>query len=248
MKKATDEPKKGAPAYMNTYGDMMTLLLTFFVLMFAMSSVDEAKFQAFVNAYSGAPGILDGGQIILNTEGVLGNGVQQFPTHPTMSAKDREAFEKNRELHGIQEELEEFIYNESLESKVGVEQKGDAIVLRFEDALLFDSGKAILKDEAKEVLTLVGGELSNYIHKGYKLKLEGHTDDRPIRTAQFPSNWELSAARAIAVARFYIEQMGFEPSAVSTEGCGEYMPIADNGTAEGRAINRRVEIKLTKEQ
>jgi len=79
------------------------------------------------------------------------------------------------------------------------------------------------------------------------IRVEGHTDNRPINTPQFPSNWELSAARAIAVAKYYINEWDFNPSQFSTEGFGEYVPVADNSTPEGRAKNRRVEIKILSE-
>lgn len=248
MKKREDEPKKGAPAYMNTYGDMMTLLLTFFILLFSMSSVDVAKFKAFAESFSGSAGILDGGEVILNDSGMLGNGMQQFPTNQQItSLTDSETYQKKKELSGIQNELETFIYEEKLDEQIGVEHKGDAIIVSFADMLLFETGKAALRPEAKSVLKTVGEGLTKYIDKGYKLSLEGHTDNLPISTAQFPSNWELSAARAIAVAKYFINDMNFSPQMVSAEGFGEYRPIADNSTPEGRAANRRVELKLSKE-
>lgn len=246
MKRSEDTPKKGAPAYMATYGDMMTLLLCFFVLLFAMSSVDSAKFKAFIDSYSGSTGILEGGDVILSEQGMLGSGVKQFPNSPVTSVKNQEMYLKNKELQGVKNQIEEFIYAEKLDSKVGVEQKGDGIVIRFADALLFESGKAVLKKEAIKVLDILAEELKSYIGQGYRLSFEGHTDNVPIRNAQFPSNWELSASRAIAVAKFFIGEKGFVPGTISAEGFGEYMPIADNATAEGRAMNRRVEIKLTK--
>lgn len=249
MKKRQEEVKKGAPAYMNTYGDMMTLLLTFFILLFSMSNMDAAKFRAFVESFSGGSGILDGGEVILNESGILGNGIQQFPApQQILSTTDYEAYKQKEELKGLQKELETFIYEKKLNEKIGVEHRGDAIIIRFEDMLLFETGKASLKPEAKEVLKTLGGGFTKYINEGYRLSSEGHTDNRPISTAQFPSNWELSAARAIAVAKFFIEDMNFSPESVSAEGFGEYRPIADNSTPEGRAANRRVELRLTKIQ
>ncbi|MGL4798673.1 MAG: OmpA/MotB family protein [Cellulosilyticaceae bacterium] len=247
MKRKQPTPKKGAPAYMNTYGDMMTLLLTFFVLLFSMSSMDSAKFKAFINSYSGSSGILEGGEILMNNSGMLGNGVQNFPVTSSISQKNQELYQKTKELQGIEKTLEEFIYAEKLESKVGVELAGDTIVIRFADILLFESGKAELKAEAKEVLSAISGELKTYIQQGYRLSFNGHTDNIPIKNIQFPSNWELSAARAIAVAKFFIEEESFSPATISAEGFGEHMPIGDNTTEEGRSMNRRVEIKLAKD-
>jgi chemotaxis protein MotB len=127
-----------------------------------------------------------------------------------------------------------------------VEREGDFIVLRFDNVLLFDTGKAEIKAGSILDLSLLGEKLKEYIDQNYVLDCEGHTDNVPIKTAQFPSNWELSAARAIAVAKFYVEEMDFDPQKVSARGFGEYNPIADNATAEGRSMNRRVEIKLSK--
>lgn len=244
MKKSQDEPKKGAPAYMNTYGDMMTLLLCFFVLLFSMSTVDAAKFKAFIDSFSGSTGLLDGGEIILSEAGMLGNGMKQFPSEGVITDVHGDAL--NQELQRVQKEIEQFIYEKKIDDLVGVEKRGDAIIMTFKDVLLFETGKAVLKPAAVPVLSQLGTHLGNYMKDGYKMKFEGHTDNVPIHTAQFPSNWELSSARAIAVAKFFIDEMSFSPEGISAEGYGEYEPVADNSTPEGRAQNRRVEIKLTK--
>lgn len=244
MKKSQDEPKKGAPAYMNTYGDMMTLLLCFFVLLFSMSSVDAAKFKAFVDSFSGSTGVLDGGEIIMQEAGMLGNGMKAFPSQRNIT--DSSSEEIKNQLKGVEKQIEKFIYEEKLDELIGVEKRGDAIIITFDDVLLFETGKANLKPAAIPVLSKLGKELKVYVGNGYRMKLEGHTDNVPIHTAQFPSNWELSSARAIAVAKFFIEEMDFSPKAISAEGYGEYVPVEDNSTSEGRAKNRRVEIKLSK--
>ncbi|MGL6174623.1 MAG: flagellar motor protein MotB [Cellulosilyticaceae bacterium] len=235
-RRSQEEPKKGAPSYMNTYGDMMTLLLTFFILLFSMSSIDASKFRAFIESFSSSSGLLDGGEVLLNDSGMVGASLQVMPEELT----DEEKMEK------VKEELEQFIQIEDLAYQVGVQQKGDEVILTFEDMLLFEIGKAHIKPAAVPVLGTLGEKLRMYLEKGYNLKIEGHTDNIPIKTVQFPSNWELSAARAIAVAKFFIEEMDFDPTTVSTEGFGEYRPITDNSTEQGRAMNRRVEIKLTK--
>ena len=234
MKKREDEPKKGAPAYMNTYGDMMTLLLTFFVLLFAMSTVDADKFKALASSFNASVSIFDGGQTIRIDNNVLENGMSQFPVQET------------QETTKAEQDIKAYVEAKEIDDKITVQKSGDIIVIRFADILLFDTGKADIKAGAIPSLNLVGEKLKEYVDKGYHLRVEGHTDNQPIHNAQFPSNWELSSARAIAVMRFYLEEMDFNPSKISAEGMGEYHPISSNATREERAQNRRVEIKLSK--
>lgn len=246
MKKSEDEPKKGAPAYMNTYGDMMTLLLTFFVLLFSMSSLDVAKFKTVIASFEGGTGVLNSGETIQENTSVLGNGIKQFPEKK--SGKDgQKDKEKDKELEKMEQNLQKYIKSKKLEEKVAVEKNGDEIILRFDDVLLFDTGKADIKPGAIPVLNTVGIKLNEYLNQGYRIRLEGHTDNIPIKTFQFPSNWELSAARAIAVAKFFTDEMNFETSKISTEGFRDNVPIGNNATPEGRATNRRVEIKISKD-
>ncbi len=243
MKRKEDEPKKGAPAYMNTYGDMMTLLLTFFVLLFSMSTIDAEKFKALVSSFSASVSIFDGGQTIKTDTNVLENGMTHFPKKESdftpKKIQDAELAKATKDIH-------EYIKMKKIEDKVTVEKNGDNIVIRFADVTLFDTGKAQIKPGAIPNLNTVGQKLGEYMAEGYEIRVEGHTDNIPINTAQFPSNWELSSARAIAVMRFYLEEMEFNPALISAEGRGEYHPISTNDTSEGRAENRRVEIKLSK--
>lgn len=238
--KKPDEPKKGAPAYMNTYGDMMTLLLCFFVLLFSMADVDSQKFSAAIGSFEGGNGLLVGG-----------NSLVEKPTSGSKADGDidEETIEQqkiNEELKKVEQSLGEFIQDSDLQSLVTVEKEDSDVVIRFDDVLLFDTGKALIKEGGIPVLSAVGNELTKYVRDGYYLRFEGHTDNRPIKTLQFPSNWELSSSRAIAGAKFFIEEMGYDPAVISAEGFGEYRPIADNSTDKGRAINRRMEIKVTK--
>ncbi|HHX59590.1 MAG TPA: flagellar motor protein MotB [Epulopiscium sp.] len=237
----------GAPAYMNTYGDMMTLLLVFFVLLFAMSNVDMEKYKAFASAFDGGSGVLQsdpnqGGGIL------IGDGMTQLPGIENSAMDGQEEKDKAKRLQAMEKEIKEHLEKNNIAQKVETSNNGDYITIKFDDILLFDLGKAKLKPGAADVLDKVGDLLVTYLEEPQlKLAFEGHTDNIPINTTQFPSNWELSAARAIAVAKFYIEEMNFNPSQISTEGLGEYVPIESNNTAEGRATNRRVEIKIINE-
>ncbi len=244
MKKKEDEPKKGAPAYMNTYGDMMTLLLCFFVLLFASSTVDAAKFEAIVQSFKERISIFDGGETIRTDTHSMKNGMSQYPEQEQIASM-QEAAMIDQTLTQTQKELSGYIKAKDLEDQITVERTGDEIVMRFSDVLLFESGRAEIKAGAIPALSTIGDQLKDYMEQGYSLNIEGHTDNMPIRTSQFPSNWYLSSARAIAVASFYIDEMGFDRTKVACTGSGEFKPIASNDSAEGRAKNRRVEIKLS---
>lgn len=244
MKKKEDEPKKGAPAYMNTYGDMMTLLLCFFVLLFSMSTVDAQKFQALVSSFHAQVSIFDGGSTINNTSTVMQNGMSQMPVQQT-TFTIQQSLQEEQALSEAEKDLSKYVEAQSIEDSVAVEKKGNVISIRFQDGVLFDSGKAQIKPDAIPTLGLIGEKLKTYVAQGYTLCIEGHTDNRPISTAMFPSNWELSGARAIAVMRFYLEHMDFNITDVSYVGWAETHPISSNDTPEGRAMNRRVEIKVS---
>lgn len=244
MKRKESEPKKGAPAYMNTYGDMMTLLLCFFVLLFSMSTVDAEKFQALSSSFTASVGIFNSGSTLALETNVLQNGMSQFPVHE-VTLSIQEAADRQQALIDAQEELSGYVKDKNLEGKITVEKRGDVIIMRFADILLFDTGKASIKAGAVPALSAIGEQLKAYMEQGYTLSIEGHTDNVPIQTSQFPSNWYLSSARAIAVASFYIDEIGFDRTKVNCIGYGEFQPVASNDTAEGRAMNRRVEIKLS---
>lgn len=242
-----DETKKGAPAYMNTYGDMMTLLLTFFVLLFSMSTIDTEKFRGLIDSFNGSTGLLVGGDTLNQESNMLGNGIYQFPSDKGSNPQQQDIVTQDNSLKVVKEDLQQYIEAKNLGEKVAVEQAGDEIIIRFEDVLLFDTGKADIKPGAVPILNTLGDKIKDYLNEGFRIRLEGHTDNVPIKTVQFPSNWELSAARAIAVAKFFINEMDMPSSKISAEGFGEYNPIGDNSTPEGRQMNRRVEVRLNKD-
>ena len=140
------------------------------------------------------------------------------------------------------EQFKTYFAENNLEDKIEVEQNDRYITLNFKDGILFESGSSDLKPEAINILSKVADELLKYPDNN--IKIEGHTDNRPINTARFPNNWYLSAARAISVATYFTDYKGFAPTKISTEGYGEYKPKVPNDTPENRSINRRVEIKV----
>lgn len=152
---------------------------------------------------------------------------------------------KKMDIDSLVQELKDRVASAGLEGQVGVNKQGsDRVMIRIMDSVLFDTGKAAIKDGVKPTLDSMGEILSEHDIVIKNIHIEGHTDDRPINTAQFPSNWELSTGRAGSVVRYLIEKSDVEDAKFSSAGYGEFRPIADNTTDQGRAANRRVEFLL----
>ena len=134
MKKKEDIPKKGAPAYMATYGDMMTLLLTFFVLLFSMSAVDATKFRSFAASFEGGMGIFEGGNTVLESDNVLSSGISQKPDQQNTAA---ELVKQDIALNAVKQDLDEYISKEKINEKLTVEKGISEVIIRFDDVLLF---------------------------------------------------------------------------------------------------------------
>lgn len=239
------EVKEGLPEWMATYGDMVTLLLCFFVLMFATSSVDAEKFKQVASSFSKSSLIVINSQQQQSILDALGNGLVAMPEVKGDSDKENEQKlqeEGTEELAKIVENFKTYFAQNDLQDKVEIEQNDRYITLNFKDGILFDLGKADLKPEAKVILNVVADELLKYPDND--IKIEGHTDNLPIKTEQYPNNWYLSAARAISVATYFTDVKHFSPARISTEGYGEHRPKVPNNSLENRIINRRVEIKI----
>mgnify|MGYP001426022924 FL=1 len=269
-KQHTDEGPKGSPAWMSTYGDMVTLLLCFFVLLFSMSSVDIAKFKAAMSSFADQIDVLPGGEALTEGE-LLNNGVTQLSdiqiiiqgnmnlnqnqdnTLPEQEDTDIEIDQDNIEERTeefiragqIAESIEEQIRNEGYNADVvAVSYTSNYVKLTLQGEFLFDSSRANLRTEAVSAIDAIANTLKNQEYSSYDIQIEGHTDNLDINNAQFPNNWILSSYRAYAVLEELLESHDFDPEKVAATGYGEYRPIATNDTLEGRAQNRRVEIKV----
>jgi chemotaxis protein MotB len=237
-KKKQDAGPGGVPEWMATYGDLVTLLMCFFVLLFAFSSIDAQKFEAVMKSFQGSAGILSGGTSLTPADMVFDGMPEVEVSKPVTNKEDLEVLKKA---------VEKFIAENQLESKVTVELEDRGLLLRFEDNALFDSGKADLKEGSLNTLKFLAEILNTEEFNTKNVRVEGHTDNRPINTAKFPSNWELSTTRASNVVRFFIERGNMIPSRFSASGYSEYYPIASNDLAEGRAMNRRVDIVVLRD-
>ncbi len=213
--------------WMTTYGDMMTLLLAFFVLLFSMANIDEEKFDMVIHGLQGRLGIVDGGRTISSRDAVdMG-----------LEMSDLAAMQ----LEELERRIGEYLQTEGLEDEIILEVDDEGLTIHFTGEILFELGRAEIRPEAREILDRISGFIKTIPND---IMVEGHTDNWPIRTERFPSNWELSAARATNVVRHLIEELGVEPDRLSAAGYSEYRPLRDNDTAEDRALNRRVDIVI----
>ena len=218
-----------APFWMATFSDMVTLLLTFFVMLVAMSSVEVKKFKEALSYFPGRTGIMQetAGSQVMPHQG------HQGASRRTLSPQEKKAYDEFMRQLGASG-LARYV-------TARLDDVGLHIVIT--DSVMFASGQADLLPTSQMILGLLS-DLVTLDAKGIAgLRVEGHTDDRPIATARYPSNWELSAARAASVVRFMLMRTGaLPPERYSAVGFSSHQPVASNRTAEGRARNRRVEI------
>ena len=232
------------------YGDLITLLLAFFVVMYAMSSVNEGKYRvlsdSLVSAFNGAPKTLEPIQVGEKQVGPgatlaidiarqpMINGQPQRAIQPIALAQHgRQAFD---ELAGVADEVEQSMSDLIDRELVTVRRHGKWVEVEIRTDILFPSGVATLSPPAEQVLQQLAATLKPFPNS---IRVEGHTDDRPINTPAFPSNWELSAARAASVVHLFT-RAGIDPARLAVIGLGENRPSQSNATAEGRNANRRV--------
>lgn len=225
------EQAPGAPLWMVSFSDMMTTLMAFFVLLYAISMVDVTKFQEVVISLNGAFGVLSGGPGVLY--------LADLPTN--VPPGDERPPVQLSPLYELKEKYAKQVESQSIDGRIETTLSSEGIRLRFTDRTLFPSGSAQLRPEARDILAIVGAMLRETPNR---IVVEGHTDSTPINTAQFPSNWELSTARATAVVHHLIEYQNIAPPRLAASGYGEYQPLVPNDTPERRAYNRRVDILI----
>lgn len=255
------EEHQNHEAWAIPYGDLITLLLAFFVVMYSISTVNEGKYRAVSDAlkaaFQGAPhtvnpvevgeshaGAGDGRNASMAQNAlIVGNNSEIIASVPVSPGKNQNAASSASSMTA----MDQVIGKVEQDMKSLVEQRqliitrhsfGVEIELRTD--ILFPSGSATLSDSARTVLQQLADTLKPL---PYPMRVEGHTDNRPISTLEFPSNWELSAARAASVVHLFMER-GIDPARMAVIGLGEYHPKEDNNTEAGRNINRRVVIVI----
>jgi chemotaxis protein MotB len=208
-----------------TYSDLITLLLAFFIIMYSISQVDLNKFKRVTDALNV---VLDGSQ--KEQQAGWGNSLSD--------GKIRHRDPKG-DLLALQKSIDEIAKKMQMGLDVSTQLQKRGLVIHLSESAFFDLGKADLKPQAMQIFDLLAVELLK-IHN--QTRIEGHTDNLPINTPKFPSNWELSTARATNCLRYLVEKHNFPPERISALGYAEYRPIATNSTVEGRNKNRRVDI------
>lgn len=233
----------GGAGWLVTYGDLMTLLLCFFVLLYGMSSVDEGKYQQLAQslkeALMGNSGKTIFDQIATPEEELTGDPVEQ---DPAIEGEMNEDEEPTQDLwaaemaEGTLEALDQYFKEEGLDSEINVELVEEGLLLDIKETVLFDMGEASIKSESLQTLNKLGKFFKKVDND---IRVVGHTDNVPIKTEKYPSNWELAAARSCAIVRYYTSQ-SFDSKQFMCLSQGESAPIASNQTEAGRAQNRRV--------
>jgi chemotaxis protein MotB len=218
--------------WMVSYADFMTLLFAFFVVLYSSSQVDKAKMAGLSSA------ITDGFQEL----GVgAGPGVARVVIAGTAPAPTIHSVHSAESVEAIRNKLEAGLTEELNRRTVSLRETSEGLVLSLREVGFFESGSATLRANSMDTFDRIGSVLASVASN---LRIEGHTDDVPIHTAQFHSNWELSTARATEVIRLLLTREGIGPQRLSAAGYAEYHPIADNGTEDGRRLNRRVDIVI----
>ncbi len=214
-----------------TYADMVTLLLTFFVMLLSLATLNEERFEQVRTSiqYSLGASVAPGGRI--------GRIDAHDTKHMSLSQLT------GRETEPLLKDVRQALNQKNIEDVVEVIDQGDKIILRVKGKLMFDTGSSDIKSSALPVIKAVAKVINE--NKGYRLDVKGHTDSRPIQTDKFNSNWELSALRATSVLRALIEQ-GVNPSQMTATGYADTQRLVPDNNEKNMALNRRVEFVLEK--
>lgn len=258
-----EEVSEGAPEWMTTYSDLVTLLLTFFILLFSMAVIDKQRFEQVANSLRSAFMSNSNGEMFEYNKGTEVVSVTESTNSSELIESQKEAYntgsnnesgksqggkakDKDEEAKKVEEfieEIEKLIIDLDLGQYVKIIDEKTIVILRIDSAILFDLGKADIKDSGRETLERIGGFLKKLDRE---MTIQGHTDSLPINTLLFPTNWELSTKRATNVVLFLIRESDVDPTKLTATGNGEFRPIAPNDTEVNRQKNRRIDIVIQK--
>ncbi|HHW15579.1 MAG TPA: flagellar motor protein MotB [Firmicutes bacterium] len=237
-----EHEKENSERWLLTYADLITLLMAFFMVLYAMSQVDLQKLKKLGGSLSAALNTAArSGEILgTGTGKVFGTGTGGFG--PAKVEIQRLNLEKvDPEFRAMAVELEQYRISEKLGTLARLVFDERGMVIQLDNSLLFPEGSATLTPEARRILDQLAVILKDSPNH---VRVEGHTDDTPIHTDRYPSNWQLSTDRAANVIQYWVERCGMPPERLSAAGYGEYRPVAPNDTPAHRALNRRVEVVI----
>lgn len=234
-RKKEHEKEPNHERWLLTYSDLITLLMIFFIVMYSMSTVDQTKYKQLAQGLNKAMGDGGGSSIIGSDSGAISLDKEWKPTETSIVSEETN-------MENAKEQLEKYVKDSGLSDSVGVSIDNRGLVISFKDSLFFDTGKAAVKPQYTNTLLEVAKTLNLPGIVGNYVRVEGHTDNDPIKTWEFQSNWELSARRATNVTQLLIAQGGVAPQRIEATGMGEYRNVAPNDNSENKAKNRRVDI------
>ena len=245
LKKQEDEE---VASWLTTYSDLVTLLLTFFVMLFSMATLDAQKFEQIAYSLRSAFDFsAKGGDSFEYNSGadIIKIMDDNNPVDTSnLNVNNKTGMETGEQkLERVREELEKEIERLNLGNYVSIIEEKSILILRIDSIILFDSGKADIKESGRDALKKLG-EMFRGLDNN--ITVQGHADDRPINTLLFPTNWELSTKRATNVVRFLIDECGIPPEKLTATGNAEFKPIRPNDTEENRQKNRRIDIVIAK--
>ncbi|WP_194190912.1 OmpA family protein [Clostridium chrysemydis] len=230
-KKPESEGLKG-DEWLGTYSDMVTLLLTFFILLYSMSSVDSEKLKQLSKAFN---------QVMVGTKG---DSILQYDLYDgevPLVGGESDNKDISDTAQSMYKGVKEFVKDNNLSDTVDITEDERGVILQLKDSILFQTGESKLKPESKDILNKINTLLKSVPNS---IVVEGHTDNVPIHNSEYDSNWDLSTARAVTVVRYFIEEKGENPSRFSASGYGEYKPLVANNSDDNRSKNRRVNILI----
>ncbi|WP_085645896.1 OmpA family protein [Thalassospira sp. MCCC 1A03138] len=250
------KPAAGAPAWMATFADLMSLLLVLFVLLLTFAEMDVIKYKQIAGSVKAAFGFSKQDELagVVELDGsILGKALKQptpdtprivsnIPPVETPEVEIKEGDSKSEKAEALEETLETVLHKMGMTNQIGVDRKDGDVVVRFPNEIAFPSGSSGMTAEFAAILNRLVPVINQT--EG-QVVVSGHTDNIPVSSnSPYISNWDLSAARATSVIHYMIDQNGTDPARMVVQGHGDSRPIADNSTPEGRAQNRRVEIAI----
>ncbi len=246
------EPEKHVnhERWLVSYADFITLLFAVFVVLYAMGQSDKKKVEEVMQSIQASFGMANAGANASKINVLTSKSINIMPAiKPELSivpaGKTGRGQGKTRaeekDFRQIKASLEAYLVKQGAQNKVSLNITRRGLVVSLKEAGFFDSGQAHIKPEAYDLINTIAEAMTQYNNP---LRVEGHTDNVPISNSQFPSNWELSTARAVNGLKYLIKHFDVDPNKISATGYAEFRPIADNATAEGRAKNRRVDLVM----